>query len=352
MNPRKLISRGSAGLVAVLSTALLLSACQRSVEPAEDGSPILARVGEATITAATFEAEMNRRAAVRPGYFDRAANRRELLENLIDHQAQINAARAAGIEQDPEFRALVERLLIQRLRESRLNTALDELEISNEMLRDYYDANPAQFGRPERRQVAMIRIDLPARMDTEAREAALARAAEARDAAELLSEDVRHFGAVAVNYSSDRGSRYQGGVVGWLVNQPDHGYRWPEEVLNVAHELSPGQISDVIETDAALWLLRLVALEPSRQQAFDTVAEGIRHRLTRERAAALESELLGDLRAGQVVVVDESVLDAVPVPVFNPEDQPGAPPPRRPPPMPTVLADSSEHQVKAEPNHD
>lgn len=349
--PASLLRR-TAGLLPAIAAAALLVACDRSVELAEDGSPVLARVGESVITAATFEEEMNRRAAVRPGYFDRAANRRELLEDLINHQAQLNAAREAGIEQDPEFRALVERLLIQRLRESRLTAALEETAVGDDEIRAYFDANPDQFGRPERRQVAMIRIDLPPRTDEDRRQQLLARAAEAREQALELPEDVHHFGAVAVSHSGDRGSRYQGGVVGWLVEGSEQNYRWPPAVLAAVPELEPGEVSEVIETDAALWLLRVVALEPARRQPLETVADGIRHRLTRERAAGLESGLMSELRAGQVVAVDESVLDAIPVPSHGPEDMQRPPPERRPPPLPIALADDTDPQLEIESDHD
>lgn len=337
-------------LLALIAAASLLVACQRDQAEAPDATVVLATVGDVVISAAQFEDEMNRRARMRPGYFDRVAHRRQLLDELIDHQAQINAAKAAGLDQDPEFRALIERMLIQRLREARLEQALADLEVSDEEIEAYWQAHPGEFGRPERRQLAMIRVDLPARLDADSLRGYREQLQSIRAEALALPEDVSHFGGLAVSHSSDRGSRYQGGVVGWLVRHPDHGYRWPGPVLEAAFALTEGEVSEVLETDEAMWLLRLVRYEPERRMPLESVADGIRHRLLRERAGELEQSLMAEARNGQAIAIHESVFDAIPVPAAGPP--PEREEPRRPPPLPALALDSSDLATDSGNGHD
>ena len=292
--------------------AFALAACSG---PAEEEPEILAQVGERVVTVDQFEHELAERTRVRPGYYDQAERRRELLEQMVNHLVQLNAAEAAGIPEEPEFSDLVERMMIQRLREQRLEASLDDMAITDAEVVQYYEANQDQFTRPERRQVALIRINRPAREEGDDFESLRSRAEEARAAAESLPDDVPHFGGVAVDYSDDRGSRYQGGVVGWLVDSDQSQYRLEPEVIAAAFELdSAGDISPVIETASALWLVRLVALEAERRQPLASVTEGIRHRLTRQRAAELENGLVDSLRSEQTISINEAALDAVPVP--------------------------------------
>src|SRR5690625_682960 len=87
--------------------------------PGADGCPVVGRVGSKGVTAAEVEHEMERRSPGRRLYFKSVDNRRELLEDLARHHMRVQEAHAAGIADDPEFGALVGRMLIQRLREAR-----------------------------------------------------------------------------------------------------------------------------------------------------------------------------------------------------------------------------------------
>jgi len=318
--------------LALSLAVLLLAACQSSDSP---DSPVLARVGEAEITVADFERELALRAPMRPGYYEQADKRRELLDSMIDRLVQLEAAGRAGVTEEPEFRDLVERMAIQRLREIRLDQSLQQADVSDTDVADYYQSNIEQFTRPERRQVALIRISRSARDDEAAVEALRARAQAARDAALGVADQVEHFGRVAVDYSDDRSSRYQGGVVGWLVADDRSRYRLDPALLEAAFELTDaGAISPVIETGQGFWLLRLVALERARQQPLAQVSDGIRHRLIRQRAEALEVGLLEQLRAEVSISVDDGLLADVPAPPSIPPEREPRDPSPRPPPLP------------------
>lgn len=296
-------------LTATAIVLLLGSGCGQSDSGESD---VLARIGEERITVAEFEREMARRSEGRPTFFQDAGHRRELLDDLIRHRMLVQEARQAGIAEEPEFRALVERMLIQRLREKRLDDRLSDLTPDDEAVRAYYEANVEAFTRPTRRQVAMIRVDAPSSLAPEARAERRSRIDSAQSAAEELADSAPHFGEVAVNYSDDRSSRYQGGVVGWLVDEDARRYQWPEAVLEAAFALEqPGTVTPVIDAGEAFYLVKLADYQAGRAQPLEQVADGIRHRMTRERARTLEGELFADIQQRRESSIDEEALSRV-----------------------------------------
>jgi len=315
-----------------MPVALLLLAACRSSGPEGEQAVELARVGDRVISAAEFEAEMAERSRGRHRYFERVENRRALLDELIRHHLLVQEALAEGIADEPEFRAMVDRMLIQRLRDKRMAERLESLRPDDAAVAEYYEQNRAAFTRPARRQVAMIRVDVPASANEAQRQEQRERAEAARAAALALPDSVMHFDSLAIDYSDDRSSRYRGGVVGWLVDHPERRYQWPDVVLDAAFALDePGRITPVIETDGAFYLVRLVAFEPGRIQPLEQVADGIRHRLMREQGRELESELFADIERRHEIRVDEAALEAV-QPPESPQE--AAPRPDGPPAMP------------------
>lgn len=309
----------------MILSILALAACR---QPVEQDDQVLARIGEEAITVAEFEQEMARRSEGRPMFFQRASNRRALLEELLRHRMLVQEARDAGIDQEPQFRALVERMLIQRLREKRLEAELEADAPTDDEIAAYHENNREAFSRPTRRQVAMVRLEVPASAGDEERQARRDQAEAAQQAAAELPADITHFGAVAVEFSDDRSSRYQGGVVGWLVEEQAQRYRWPEPVLEAAFLLDKaGEMSPLIETPEAFYLLRLADLQPGRVQPLEQVADGIRHRLRRERASALEEGLFADIAARHSTEIDEVVLESVEPPPGIPAEQGSRPAP-------------------------
>ncbi len=318
----------------------LLVGCGQDPAPAE-ADRALALVGDETITVGEFEAEMRERNRRRPGYYASQERREELLQEMIEWRALLAEARSAGVMDDPEFRSLVERMTVQRLRQDRLEAAMAEDRIDEDAIRDYYETNIDEFSRPERRRIAMIRIDRPSEAD--GAEQARMRIEQAREQALALPSETRHFGEVAVAFSSDRTSRYQGGVIGWLVDDPDRGYQWPEAVLEAAFELDePGQISPVVTTGAGYFLVRLVEREGARTRPLEQVADGIRHRLDRHRARELEAGLVDQIRQAHPVEIDEQRLAGIEPPEATLPEREAPRESRRPPAMPAEPDNESD----------
>lgn len=70
----------------------------------------------------------------------------------------------------------------------------------------------------------------------------------------------------------------------------------PPEVLAVVSKMLPGQVSDLIEADGVLTIVRLNAHNPSRMQKFTEVQEELRTRMQSNKAEQLRHELDARLR--------------------------------------------------------
>ena len=317
----------------MLAAAIVLAGCNGDADVAVE-ERVLARIGEDVITVGEFKHELEVRNDRRPGYYASAERRADLLEEMIEWRVLLAEARAAGVTEDPEFRRLVERMTVQRLRQQRMESELAESRISDADVEAYYKEHIDTFTRPERRRVAMLRVDRPA--EAEGAEQARIRIEEARQAAEALPAETTHFGEVAVEYSDDRSSRYQGGVVGWLVDQSEQRYRWDPEVIEAAFSLEEtGEISPVVTTASGYYILRLAELEPERVTPLDQVADGIRHRINRERAKRFENDFVDRIRQSHPVEIDDQRLAEIPPPKSIPPEREDDDGERLPPALPT-----------------
>jgi peptidyl-prolyl cis-trans isomerase SurA len=70
----------------------------------------------------------------------------------------------------------------------------------------------------------------------------------------------------------------------------------PPAILQVIAKMQPGQISDVIEVEGALTIIRLNAHTPTRMQKFEEVDNGLRAELQRNKQEMLRRELDAKLR--------------------------------------------------------
>lgn len=292
---------------------------------------VLATVGTTTITVAEFEQEMARRGGGQPGAFATPEQRQSLLDQLVLEHSLLAAAHAAGYQRDPEVVAVTERMMVARLRQDRLDPRLAQLSVSDEEVAAFYRAHHAEYAVPERVRAAIVFIEVHPNASEEKRAERQQRAEAALAEARGLDPSIRHFGPVARAYSDDRASRYQGGVIGWLVDHPSQTYRWAPEVVEAIFALGqPGEIGPLVDTDEGYYLVRLVDREAATSRPVELLADGIRRRLLRERREQLEAAFLAEIAATVAVEVDADLLGSVTPPATSPE----ASTTTQPPPLP------------------
>jgi peptidyl-prolyl cis-trans isomerase C len=191
---------------------------------------------------------------------------------------------------DVDFEPLVlqqlEPLMILALRDSTLQ--VDTMVTDAELRAQYESDDPALEIR-----VRHILLPYPPNA-TNADLNALRSQAEALRARVLNGES---FETLARQFSGDPGTASLGGDLGFF----GRGDMLPEfEAAALA--LQPGQISDPVETQFGLHLIKL---EELRTQGFDEIAADFRARVLAERYLAAESTLVADIETGASIQVVE-----------------------------------------------
>jgi peptidyl-prolyl cis-trans isomerase D len=149
------------------------------------------------------------------------------------------------------------------------------ITLTEQEMRDYYDANPERFVIPKTVEARHILIRLPAEAAPEAVEKAQGKI---QDILKMAREG-KDFAELAKQYSEDEGSKAQGGALG----------AFPKEAMiqpfaDVAFALQPGQISDPVRTRFGLHLIRVEKVNEGRNRGYEEAKAEIRSQLIRERA--------------------------------------------------------------------
>ncbi|MDT8437622.1 MAG: peptidyl-prolyl cis-trans isomerase [Wenzhouxiangellaceae bacterium] len=294
----------------------------------------IARAGDQYVTRADFEDAMRRRGGATGRYHDPAV-RRALLDQLLLERALVARALDTGLDQQPEVRRSLDQILINRVVQDDLRPRQQAIEIDPAAIEAFYDGHADEYTIPARRRVAMLFFELGQNASEETRQQVMARAQQARTEAVALESPVRDFGALARTHSDHQASRYRGGVLGWIGDGDPSRYSYPEVVIATARRLTePGQISDVVQGENGLYLVRLVDNEPQRDRSLDELASGIRQRLLRERHVEVEQEFQREMLAAvEIEIRDNALADVTP-----PGPERRQPEQKTPPAMPVAAS--------------
>lgn len=273
-----------------------------------DSSAVIASSGETVLRADELAAEAD---AMTPAQRERFAGSPKSRENIATEllvRRQVAAlARRDGLADDPavqhRLRLLEERLLYEVYMQHAEAATLDDAAIEK-LAYDEYRAYKDKFVTPEAVHVSHILLRIGSeggqgrdRTQTEA----LAR--------ELLDrlragED---FATLATEYSEDPGSARKGGDLGFFERG-----RMAKPFEEAAFALKePGELSDIVETQFGLHILRLTERRESGQRSFDEVREQLiaTNRLQARKRVRLD--IIEPLRDPARLKIDATALEAV-----------------------------------------
>jgi len=318
-------------LASALGAVVGWHAAPRSIPPPALPAPAdhewVARIGDRYIGARELLDEMRRRSGQRPERFHEAAARRALVDDMLLQQALVDAARDAGLDQEPEVRRAIERLLVGRYLEGSLRHAQRTLAVGSDEVARYHADHSDEYAVPGRRRVAMLRIEVAPNAADADWAAAAARAAEAVDRTRNLQPAVADFGSLAIEYSSDPGSRYRGGSIGWLSDVRRDSYTFDPALRRIAFALTaPGEFSEVVRGDDAVYVARLIELQPAQARPLSELRAGIEQMLLQQRYAAAETAFREAALAAADIEVREDRLAAIALPGASRAESSTSPP--------------------------
>jgi peptidyl-prolyl cis-trans isomerase C len=210
-----------------------------------------------------------------------------------------------GFTEDEFLTELERQMVIEELISTQV---YDEITVTDEDMRSFYEENPQYFEQPE--QVAARHIILTTEGITDEDELA-AKRAELEDIRQEIV-DGADFATVA-RERSEGPSASSGGDLG----QFGRGQMVPE-FEEAAFSLEPGELSDIVETQFGYHILQVTDRIPGRTESYEEAQENIRTFLTEQERNVAAQGYLGDLRAEaeilEFIEIDEPELGATPAP--------------------------------------
>ena len=161
-------------------------------------------------------------------------------------------------------------ITVQKLIE---NAIADKVAVKPEQVTDFYTKNPDQFKQPERVRASHILIMVPKDSDAAVKTAARTKAAD-------ILKDVKagkDFAALAKQHSQDPGSAPKGGDLGFFQQGQMVG-----PFNDVAFKLTPGQVSDLVETEFGFHIIKVAEKQASRTVPLDEVRPQLEQYLERQ----------------------------------------------------------------------
>src|SRR5260370_6354118 len=192
----------------------------------------------------------------------------------------------AGYEKNKSKYQVAERRVV-RYALVDVNQIRESLQVSDDVLKQQYQANIQQYQVPNRVHVEHILFMTVGKTDAEVE--------EIKKKAEDVSKQVKKGGKfedLAKKYSEDPGSKDKGGDLSWITQ----GQTVPE-CEKTAFSLAPGQISDLVKTQYGFHIIKVIEKETAHTKPFEEVKETLRPNLQLNQADKLASDTADKLSA-------------------------------------------------------
>jgi hypothetical protein len=309
-------------LAALLATAAALCGCQgmhfhdnRCLDMPPSDSPVVARVGSATLTMAQVEKRLREQGSAAQRYNDAPALRR-FIEDQVRFELLVQAALERGLDRDPDVIEAARKVMVRKLLQKDLGAQTTGDATAESALRAYYEAHIQDYQQPERRRIAQIQLA----PTPEGR--ALAQNLADRLVGLSAGELLRQFRAFVAQHSLDHETRGRGGELGSFLSRDELvallGQNFADEAFKpAAGEVAAGPVQSIRGWHVAL----VLAKRDSVARSLDEVRDEIRDRLLQSERAQLFDRYLRDIRQRYPVALYEDRLPDLTARLFGMQNE-------------------------------
>jgi peptidyl-prolyl cis-trans isomerase C len=263
---------------------------------------VLARYGDTiTITSADFAAALRGLPAhVREQARSNPKTATQLLEMILTNRVLAKEARDLGLDRQPEVAAELRQVDEKALAVRRFEAIDASLTIPDytKAAREQYDLNKAKYLEAEQVEAAHVLI---ATANEHSEAEALKLAQEVRTKA-LAGTD---FAELAKEYSSDPGSKKNGGSLGFFGR--GRMVKPFEEAAFALPEI--GAISEPVKTPFGYHVVKLLGRKPGRQKSFEEVKDSIIAPMRAQFTNAEHARILSAIRNSPDIKLDTAAID-------------------------------------------
>ncbi len=266
-------------------------------QAASDGSEVVAKIGDKTITMKQLDAKIQELPEPYQKSFADPEQKLEFLKNMVVTDLLYTTAQRSGLDKNPEMRKRIEEMEKQILAQSVLKQEVqDKVEVSDADAKLYYDANPDDFTRPERAKIAHI-----------------LKATE-KDAQELLKklQSGADFAETAKKESLDDTSKDKGGEIGFASKgSPVPSIGQAPEIESAVFAAKVGDVTGPFQSTRGWHIVKVLEKQPETKQSFEEAKQQAVSLLRREREEEKQNELIERMMSAEkVAVYDDKFIPA------------------------------------------
>jgi peptidyl-prolyl cis-trans isomerase C len=274
-------------ILVVACLAMVLGACAKK-GPEQKGGPFLAKVGNAVITEADFDKELQSLPDYAQQMFQGGEGREKLLDNIINKEVLYQEAVKKGLDKTPEFTKKIEDLKKDMLaQEIFKNEILDKVQVTDQEVKDYYEKKKEDLTTISQIRASHILVK------TEA---------DAQKAVARLAKGEK-FADVARSLSIDKASGKEGGDLGYF----GRGQMAPE-IERAAAGLKIGEVSEPIKTQAGFEIIKVTDKKKGPVIEFERIKDRLRQNLLAEKQKELFDKYLAGLKSAYKIEINKELL--------------------------------------------
>lgn len=268
-------------------------------QSAEELNTPLAKIDDITITLGEFQERINRQSPYIRARYTSLEQKKEFLDSLVRFEVLAKEAYRRGLDKDPEVVRVMKQVMIQRLMRDEFDAKVTADTVADAEIKAYYDANLAEYVKPEEVRVSAIVLKNKAQAERVA--------IEARGDAGKTNKGFRD---LVMKYSADEDSKLRGGDLRYFDQTTKD---VPAPVVKAAFQLfNTGDVSPAVDAGNGTWyVLKQTGRRKPVTKSLDDAKPTIRNKLFREKRLQSQKDFVDGLRAKSKIEINETNLAKV-----------------------------------------
>jgi len=255
----------------------------------EDSSIVVAKVGEDFI----HESEIDMMISDMPKRYRSRYSDAEMKKRLIDQFVEIKVlaaeARKRGVDKNREVRLKIEFLQDQVLAREIRDDLMDNVQVTDADIEQYYNDNPDKYSSPERIKARHILVE-----NQNDAKAVLEKIKKGADFADLARK------------SSTCPSAKKGGDLGWFgKGKMDPAFE------KAAFDLEKGGISDVVKSSFGYHVIKVDDRRKAKKRSLEEVSRSIDRTLKKEHGENMLSEVTERVKKEIGVEINQEYMESL-----------------------------------------
>jgi peptidyl-prolyl cis-trans isomerase C len=268
-------------------------------QSAEELSAPLASIDDVVITLGEFQERINRQSPYIRARYTSLEQKKEFLDSLIRFEILAKEAYRRGLDKDPEVVRTMKQVMIQKLMKDEFDAKVTADSVSDAEMKAYYDANLAEYVKPEEVRASAIIVKNKAQADRVA--------AEAKGDAGKTNKGFRD---LVTKYSTDEDTKIRGGDLRYFAADSKE---LPHPVVVAAFTLiNTGDVSATVDAgNGTFYVLKQTGRRKSMTKGLDDAKPQIRNKLFREKRLDAQKNFIEGLRAKAKIEINDGNLAKV-----------------------------------------